>query len=71
VLAEIRADPELKPLLVIVMTTSRDERDILIAYGLNANSYIVKPLSFQEFVEMIRIVKRFLFTVVTLPPNPD
>jgi CheY-like chemotaxis protein len=70
VLAEIRADPELKPLLVVVMTTSRDERDILIAYGLNANSYIVKPLSFQEFVEMIRIVKGFLFTVITLPPNP-
>ena len=69
VLAAIRADAQLKPLLVVVLTASQDERDVLIAYGLNANSYIVKPINFKEFVEMIRIVKQYLFTVVTLPPN--
>jgi chemotaxis family two-component system response regulator Rcp1 len=69
VLAAIRADAQLKPLLVVVLTASQDERDMLIAYGLNANSYIVKPLDFQQFVDMIRIVKQYLFTVVTLPPN--
>jgi CheY-like chemotaxis protein len=69
VLSAIRADPKLKPLLVVVLTTSQDEQDILIAYGLNANSYIVKPVNFQEFSDVIRTVKRFLFTVVTLPPN--
>ena len=69
VLSAIRADPKLKPLLVVVLTTSQDEQDILIAYGLNANSYIVTPVNFQEFSDVIRTVKRFLFTVVTLPPN--
>ncbi len=69
VLAEIRSDPKLKPLVVVVLTISQDERDILISYGLNANSYIVKPVDFLKFVEVIRTVKHFYFTVVTLPPN--
>lgn len=69
VLAEIRGDPKLKSLLVIVLTISRDERDILAVYGLNANSYIAKPVDFLRFVEVIRAVNHFFFTVVTLPPN--
>lgn len=69
VLAEIRADPELKSLLIVVLTTSQDERDVLAAYGLNANTYISKPVDFNKFVDVIKQVKDFFFTVVTLPPN--
>ena len=69
VLAEIRADPKLKSLLVVVLTTSQDERDVLAAYNLNTNTYITKPVDFHKFVEVIKKVKNFYFTVVTLPPN--
>ena len=67
VLAEIRADPQLKRLLVIVLTTSRDEQDVLNAYGLNANSYITKPVDFHQFIDVIRAIKHFFFTIIELP----
>jgi chemotaxis family two-component system response regulator Rcp1 len=67
VLAEIRADPQLKCLLVVVLTTSQDEQDVLNAYGLNANSYITKPVDFHQFIDVIRAVKHFYFTIIELP----
>ena len=67
VLAEIRADPQLKRLLVIVLTTSQDEQDVLNAYGLNANSYITKPVDFHQFIDVIKAVKHFYFTIIQLP----
>lgn len=69
VLAEIRSDPVLKSLVVIVLTTSRDERDIRSAYVLNANSYISKPLDFNQFTAVIGAVKNFIFRVIALPKN--
>ncbi len=69
VLAEIRSDPVLKSLVVIVLTTSRDERDIRSAYVLNANSYISKPLDFNQFTAVIGAVKNFFFRVIALPKN--
>ena len=69
VLAEIRSDPVLKSLVVIVLTTSRDERDIRSAYVLNANSYISKPLDFTQFTAVIGAVKNFFFRVIALPKN--
>jgi two-component system response regulator len=67
VLAEIKADPSLKVIPVVVLTTSQDEEDILKAYGLYANCYITKPVDFQQFIEIVRSIEHFWFAVVTLP----
>jgi DNA-binding response OmpR family regulator len=67
VLAEIKADPELKTIPVAILTTSQAEQDILEAYNLHANCYIVKPVQFENFVTAIRSLESFWFSVVTLP----
>jgi two-component system response regulator len=54
VLREIRADPRTKTIPVVVLTSSREERDITQTYGLGANSYIVKPVDFEQFIESVR-----------------
>ena len=58
-LKEIRADPLLKPLSVFVMTTSNEESDKIAAYDLNIAGYILKPLSFNSFVQAITILKQY------------
>jgi chemotaxis family two-component system response regulator Rcp1 len=67
VLAEIKADPDLRMIPVLVLTTSQDEADVLQAYGLHANCYITKPVDFQQFTDIVRAIEHFWFTVVTLP----
>ncbi|MBP7694432.1 MAG: response regulator [Anaerolineales bacterium] len=67
VLAEIKLDPALRHIPVVVLTTSRAEEDILRAYDLYANCYVVKPLDFNSFVEVVRSIRHFWFSVVTLP----
>ena len=67
VLAEIKADPELKTIPVVILTTSQAEQDILEAYDLHANCYIVKPVGFENFVKAMNSIQRFWFGVVTLP----
>ena len=67
VLAEIKSDEELKRIPVVVLTTSKSEVDILKAYGLHANCYIVKPVDFEKFAELVRSIENFWFSVVTLP----
>ncbi len=67
VLAEIKADPELRIIPVVVLTTSKAEEDVLKAYGLHANCYITKPVDFASFAEVVRSIEQFWFTVVTLP----
>jgi two-component system, chemotaxis family, response regulator Rcp1 len=69
VLSEIKSNPDLKTIPVVVLTTSSDENDILRSYGLHANSYLVKPMGFDEFMAMIRSLEGFWFEMVTLPPN--
>ncbi len=71
VLAEIKKDPDLHRIPVVVLTTSKDDTDILKAYDLHANSYLVKPVNFERFVEMIKSLKQFWFQLVTLPPGQD
>ena len=70
VLAEIKADPVLKHIPVVVLTTSKAEEDVLEAYGHHANCYITKPVDFAQFVAVVRQVESFWFAVVTLPPKP-
>jgi len=65
-LKEVKSDPNFRRIPVIVMTTSRSEEDIYLSYNLGANSYIVKPFSFDSMVEIIRSVKKYWFDIVEL-----
>ncbi len=67
VLAEVKADPVLKCIPVVVLTTSKAQEDVLHAYGLHANCYITKPVDFEQFANVVRAIDQFWFTVVTLP----
>ncbi len=68
-LAEIKADPGLKRIPVVVLTTSQDERDVLHAYNTYANSYITKPVDLKQFLSVVESIDNFWLTVVKLPPN--
>ncbi len=67
VLAEIKADPDLRRIPAIILTTSRDEQDIIATYNLNANCYITKPVDLDEFMKAIRSIENFWLTIVKLP----
>ena len=67
VLAEIKADDRLKQIPVVILTTSKAEEDVVKAYGLHANCYVIKPVDFDVFAEVVRSIQQFWFTVVTLP----
>ncbi len=69
VLAEIKEDPDLKSIPVVVLTTSQAEQDILRAYNLHANCYITKPVDFEQFLEAVRSIETFWLLVVKLPPR--
>lgn len=71
VLAEIKADPQLHTIPVVILTTSQSEKDIVEAYGLHANCYIVKPVGFINFVEAVKAIKNFWFSLVTLPSEVE
>jgi chemotaxis family two-component system response regulator Rcp1 len=67
VLAEIKADTDLKNIPVVILTTSHAEEDVLRAYGLHANAYMTKPVDFQQFLKVVEAVEGFWLTVVKLP----
>ena len=67
VLAEIKNDPDLKVIPIIVLTTSHSDRDILQSYQLNANCYITKPVDFTQFIDVVKSIEKFWLSVVTLP----
>jgi chemotaxis family two-component system response regulator Rcp1 len=69
VLAEIKADPALRRIPVVVLTTSKDEEDVLKTYNLHANCFISKPLDLQQFVKVVKSIEDFWLTIVKLPPN--
>lgn len=69
VLAEIKADEELRSIPVIVLTTSSAEEDILRAYNLHANCYVVKPVGFENFLKAVQSIRNFWFSVVALPSD--
>jgi len=67
VLSELKADPELKMIPVVVLTTSNADQDVVQAYTLCANCYITKPVDFNQFLVVVRSIEDFWLTVVTLP----
>lgn len=67
VLSEIKVDPDLKDIPVVVLTTSEAESDILKSYQLHANCYISKPVDLNKFATIIRSIEDFWLTVVKLP----
>jgi chemotaxis family two-component system response regulator Rcp1 len=69
VLAAIKRDPALRRIPVVVLTTSEAERDILEAYQLHANAYIVKPVDLDQFLGVVRSIESFWLAVVKLPPG--
>jgi len=67
VLAEIKGDPALATIPVVVLTTSHAEEDVLKSYQLHANAYVTKPVDFERFIEVVRQIDEFFVTVVKLP----
>lgn len=71
VLAELKADPRLRLIPVVVLTTSEAEQDILRTYELHGNCYITKPVDLDKFLHIVRAVENFWLAVVKLPGRPD
>jgi two-component system, chemotaxis family, response regulator Rcp1 len=69
VLAEIKSDPELQAIPVVILTTSKDEEDIAESYQRHANSFITKPVRFEQFIKVMRGIEDFWFEIVRLPPK--
>jgi CheY-like chemotaxis protein len=67
VLAEVKADENLRRIPVVVLTVSQAEEDVLQSYNLHANCFISKPLDFQKFTKVVRSIKDFWLTIVKLP----
>jgi chemotaxis family two-component system response regulator Rcp1 len=69
VLEEIKADPALRTIPTVVLTTSKADQDVLKAYELHANAYITKPVDFEQFIEVVKTIREFWLTIVRLPPG--
>ncbi len=67
VLAQIKADPNLKLIPVVILTTSAAERDILRTYQLNANCYVTKPIDLEQFISVVKLIEEFWLALVKLP----
>lgn len=67
VLTEIKEDPDLHTIPVVVLTTSEAEEDILKSYALRANCYITKPVTLKQFIKVVESIEEFWLTVVKLP----
>jgi two-component system, chemotaxis family, response regulator Rcp1 len=69
VLAEIKKDPALKRIPVVILTTSKTDEDIIKTYDLHANAYVTKPVDLNRFIEIMHSLEEFWFTIVKLPPK--
>lgn len=67
VLAQIKADPDLKLIPVVVLTSSQAEQDIVKAYNLNASCYVTKPVDLDQFVKVVKSIEGFWLEIVKLP----
>jgi CheY-like chemotaxis protein len=71
VLAELKADPELRSIPVVVLTSSDAEKDVVRSYDLGANCYVTKPVDLDQFASVVRAIEDFWFVVVKLPTRHD
>lgn len=69
VLAEIKADEDLKRIPVVILTTSQDEQDVFKSYHLHANCYITKPVDLEQFITVVKSIEDFWLGIVVLPAN--
>ena len=69
VLADIKADQNLKIIPIVILTTSKAEQDIVKTYNLHANCYVTKPVDLEQFITVVRAIEDFWLTIVKLPPN--
>ena len=69
VLAEIKKDPNLRRIPVVILTVSQAEEDVLKTYDLHANCYITKPVDLDQFMTVVQSIEDFWLTIVRLPPN--
>jgi CheY-like chemotaxis protein len=69
VLKEIKSDPVLRTIPVVVLTTSRADEDVYRSYDLGVNSYIVKPVTFDALVDILQTLEKYWFEIVELPPS--
>ena len=69
VLREIKADPALKTIPVVILTTSEADADVRVTYGAHANCYITKPVDMDRFFEIVKMLEEFWFTIVKLPDH--
>jgi CheY-like chemotaxis protein len=67
VLEEIKTDPKLKSIPVVILTSSKADEDICRSYNMHANCYITKPVNFDQFIKVVKSIEDFWFTVVKLP----
>ena len=71
VLKEMKSDAKLRLIPVVVLTTSAAERDLIKSYNLHANAYVVKPMSLDQFVEVVQAIEEFWLSIVKLPRVSD
>jgi len=69
VLAEIKADVDLRRIPVVILTTSSAEQDVLKSYDLHANCFITKPIDLHQFLNVVKAIEDFWLSIVVLPPN--
>ena len=69
VLAEIKQNPALRSIPVVILTTSDSDRDVGRMYDLHANCFVTKPIDLEQFTKIVREIKSFWFSVVKLPPQ--
>jgi CheY-like chemotaxis protein len=69
VLAEIKADDDLKQIPVVILTSSQAEEDIVKSYNLHCNCYVTKPIDLHQFINVIKAIEDFWLTIVKLPPK--
>jgi CheY-like chemotaxis protein len=70
-LAEIKSDPELRQIPIVILTTSKAEEDIFRSYDLGVSSFITKPVTFEGLVEIMKVLGRYWFEIVELPQSPS